>query len=70
VTDPQQSAVAGAKITAINLATNVQQTAASSSVGLYSLPALEPGTYRLTLSTVSERNEVDAAFSRAAVERV
>jgi hypothetical protein len=35
VTDSQQSAVAGAKVAATNLATNVQQTAVSSSVGLY-----------------------------------
>jgi hypothetical protein len=48
VTDPHQAAVAGARITAVNLATNVQQTTVSSEAGLYSLPALEPGTYRLT----------------------
>ena len=48
VTDPHQAAVAGARITAINLATNVQQTTVSSEAGLYSLPALEPGTYRLS----------------------
>jgi hypothetical protein len=37
----------GVKITATNLATNIQQVAVSSNAGIYSLPALEPGGYRL-----------------------
>ena len=48
VTDQHLAALVGAKITATNLATNVQQTAVSSNAGLYTLPALEPGSYRLT----------------------
>ncbi len=47
VTDSQSAALIGVKITATNLATNVQQTTLTSNAGLYSLPALEPGTYRL-----------------------
>ena len=46
--DQQQAAIAGARITATNLATNVLYTTASSSAGVYTIPALEPGIYRLT----------------------
>jgi len=37
------------KITATNLGTNVAQTATTNADGIYSLPALVPGAYRLTL---------------------
>src|SRR5260370_15143496 len=47
VLDQRQAVMAGVKITATNLATNVFQTTTSSNAGLYSIPALEPGTYRL-----------------------
>src|SRR4051794_36090548 len=47
VMDAQQAAIAGVKITATNIATNVSQIAVSSNAGVYSLPALEPGTYRI-----------------------
>src|SRR5215472_8313392 len=46
--DQQQAVMAGVKVTATNLATNVSQVTASSNAGLYSIPALEPGSYRLT----------------------
>ena len=48
IADQQSAVLAGVKITAINTATNVQQSAVSSSAGIYSMPALEPGAYRLT----------------------
>src|SRR2546422_10647232 len=47
VHDQQTAVMQGVKITVTNLATNVKQTATSSNAGVYSLPALEPGTYRL-----------------------
>ena len=47
VTDQQAAALEGVKITATNISTNVQQIAVSSNAGVYSLPALEPGIYRL-----------------------
>src|SRR5260370_10163082 len=49
VIDASKAAVTAVKVTATNLATNVTQTATTNSDGVYSLPALEPGTYRLTL---------------------
>jgi len=48
VTDQQLAALVGVKVTATNLATNVQQTTITSNAGLYALPALEPGAYRVT----------------------
>src|SRR5260370_29648829 len=45
------------KVTATNLATNVTQTATTNSDGVYSLPALEPGTYRLTLQKEGFKKE-------------
>src|SRR5215471_18206884 len=49
VFDPAQAVVNGVKITATRLGTNVAQTAITNADGVYSIPALEPGAYRLTL---------------------
>ncbi len=49
VLDPQRALVPGATVTATNLATNVPRVARSSSAGAYSLPALSPGSYRITV---------------------
>src|SRR5215813_739502 len=46
VTDPQGAVVAGAKITATNLATGIDRSTASTSSGEYSL-SLPPGAYDL-----------------------
>jgi hypothetical protein len=48
VTDQHHAVIDGARVTATNLATNVQQATVTSNAGVYSIPALEPGTYRLT----------------------
>src|ERR1017187_2127152 len=47
--DATKAVMDGVKITASNLATNVTQTATSNKDGVYSLPALQPGSYRVTL---------------------
>ncbi len=49
VYDPSKAVVDAVQVVATNLATNVTQTAASNRDGLYSLPSLSPGTYRVTL---------------------
>src|SRR3981189_2605735 len=49
VLDQSQAVMNGVKITATNLGTNVAQTATTNADGVYSIPALEPGAYRLTL---------------------
>ena len=48
IADQQSAVLAGVKIIAVNLDTNIQQSAVTSNAGVYSLPALEPGRYRLT----------------------
>jgi len=49
VFDQSQAVMNGVKITATNLGTNLAQTATTNHDGIYSIPALEPGAYRLTL---------------------
>ena len=53
VTDPNGLAVAGASVTAINTATNVRQTIATNSIGVYSFPELEVGTYQIEVEAKS-----------------
>jgi hypothetical protein len=47
VTDSSGAAIAGAQVTIVNTATNATRTAVTNDVGLYSFPALPPGTYSL-----------------------
>ncbi len=49
VFDPAQAVIAGAKLTATHIATNRSQAAATSSAGAYTLPALVPGAYRISV---------------------
>ena len=49
MTDPTGAAVAGAKVTAMDTATARSQTTLTTSVGLYTIPELEAGTYKLTV---------------------
>src|SRR5262247_3562957 len=47
VVDPQGNAVAGATITATNVATGAARATTSSKEGAYQIPQLAPGTYRV-----------------------
>jgi hypothetical protein len=47
VIDPQGNAVAGATITATNVATGTARAATTSKEGAYQIPQLAPGTYRV-----------------------
>src|SRR5215475_4019436 len=47
VVDPQGNAVAGATITATNVATGAARAATTSKEGAYQIPQLSPGTYRV-----------------------
>jgi Carboxypeptidase regulatory-like domain len=47
VSDPQDRVVAGAEVTAVNLATQATHTATTESSGNYRIPALSPGNYRV-----------------------
>ena len=48
--DASGGAVPGAKITAVNVASNESASAASDSSGTYSIPFLRPGDYKLTVT--------------------
>ena len=49
VTDPNGLAVAGARVTAVNQGTNGTYPTESNEAGLYNLPTLPPGIYRMTV---------------------
>jgi hypothetical protein len=49
ITDPQNAAVAGAKITVRNLATNATRSVQSNEAGRYIVVNLPPGSYELTV---------------------
>ncbi|MCL6546758.1 MAG: carboxypeptidase-like regulatory domain-containing protein, partial [Bryobacteraceae bacterium] len=50
VTDPTGAVVVGAQVTVTNVATNVETTTETNSEGIYRVPFLRPGTYRVTIS--------------------
>lgn len=49
VTDSTGAAVAAAKVTATNVATNVSYDTLTTDAGLYRIPDLSPGTYRVSI---------------------
>src|SRR5260370_30794808 len=50
VHDSTQAVVAGARIVATNVQTNLQQETVSAADGSYRIPALPPGTYKLSVT--------------------
>jgi hypothetical protein len=50
VSDPSSAAVAGAEVVAVNDVTSVQYTTKTNHEGIYVLPSLSPGPYRLQVS--------------------
>src|SRR4051794_31195233 len=55
ITDPSGAAIAGAKVTAIEVGTGFERTAVSSAEGFYSIPSLRPAEYKLTVEAVGFR---------------
>src|SRR5260370_20386745 len=49
VTDPNGLAVVGAKVQAVNTGTNGTYPTETNEIGLYNLPTVPPGTYRITV---------------------
>jgi hypothetical protein len=47
VADPQGLAVVAAKVSAVNISTNVASSTQTNGAGFYNLPSLLPGTYRI-----------------------
>ncbi len=62
VRDPSGSAVSHAAVVLLNIATNVQRITSTNEAGVYSLPQLGPGSYRLTVSA--------SGFEQKAVEGI
>ena len=62
VTDPAGAVVKDAKVTATNVATGEAREATTGDEGTYSLPALDPGVYRVTVDATG--------FSQSVVEAV
>ncbi|HEY2012740.1 MAG TPA: carboxypeptidase regulatory-like domain-containing protein, partial [Bryobacteraceae bacterium] len=53
VTDPSGAVVPGANITVINVATGAQRQATSSASGAWQVTGLEPGNYKVTVTSAS-----------------
>ncbi len=49
VQDPQGAPIAGAKVTITNAATNATRTSSTNNEGIYTFPALVPGTYTVKI---------------------
>jgi hypothetical protein len=58
VTDPTGAVVPGAKVAAVNTATNQEFSATTNDAGLISLRSLPPGTYKVTVTTNNFRTVV------------
>src|SRR5439155_23925184 len=50
IADPSGSVIAGAAVKAINIATGVETDTKATDAGVYRIPLLQPGTYRLTVT--------------------
>ena len=48
VTDPSGSTIVGASVSVTDVATGITRNAQSTSSGLYSFPAISPGTYNIS----------------------
>jgi carboxypeptidase family protein len=58
VSDPSGAVVGGAFVRAVNTATNVETTTTATEAGVFRMPYLLPGTYRLTASAAGFKNSV------------
>jgi hypothetical protein len=60
VTDPQGALVPGANVEAKNMQTNVVSTTVTSGAGVYSISALNPGQYEITVSAAGFKSSVQS----------
>jgi len=72
VTDPSGSAVAGAEVTVVNQGTNVTTTIKTNADGLFRVPELAVGTYRLTVAAPGFKKAVKAGvyLNAGVIERL
>src|SRR5579875_1807572 len=62
VSDPSGAKVAGAQVTATEASTHFVTTVETTSVGAFNMPALQPGTYTLTVSAQGFKKETRTAI--------
>jgi hypothetical protein len=69
VEDPSGAVVAGAHVTVLNIATNMETASETNGDGLYHMPSLRPGIYRVTISATGFKKFVreDVELTVAAV---
>jgi hypothetical protein len=70
VQDPSGAAVAGAKVTAIQVETGLSRTATADAEGRWNLPMLPVGNYKVTVEAAGFKKAVANAAVEAAVPRV
>src|SRR5262245_36322635 len=70
VTDSQNAAIGGAKITVTHIGTQAKFEAISAADGLYTIPFLPPGTYRLTAENAGFKRYVRDTVAAGANERL
>ena len=72
VMDATSAILPGAKVTATNVATGIVSTAVSNNAGIYNLPGLLPGTYKVTVekSGFQIRTYTDVQLGNAAQVRL
>jgi outer membrane receptor protein involved in Fe transport len=58
IADPSGAVVPGAKVTAVNTATNTASTAQTNNDGAFALRSLPPGTYKVTIESPNFRTTV------------
>lgn len=63
VTDSSGSVVAGAQVQAVNVNTNVAYPTKTDQAGLYSLPSLPPGEYRMEVDATGFQREVQSGIT-------
>ena len=58
VTDPTGSSIPSATVTAVNIATNVETGVQTTASGVFRMPYMQPGTYRVTASAAGFKGAV------------
>jgi hypothetical protein len=70
ITDPQNAAVSGVKVTVVQIGTEVKFETTSGGDGLYTIPFLPPGSYRLTAEGTGFKRHVHDNIAAGANEHV
>src|SRR2546429_7496035 len=70
VIDSQNAVIAGAKIVATQISTEAKFETVSAADGLYTIPFLQPGSYRLTAENAGFKRYVRDNFAVGANERL